>query len=204
MSTPEGFYFFNQFCSDKKLLADIATYAATLPWHEAPCQYCKIYQGRKRCNGARGGDVWRLYLECRGERYKEFFDRLPRLPEPQHDFQISRTQIVKYSPRAELKTHRDCISFGRIAFLTITGKSLFWLQPSVENNVNRIELIVSPGDLVILSGKAYWEWVHGVKNFDSERIIWLMGDYTNNIVSELSKSVEEGMEFLRNIGVSIE
>jgi alkylated DNA repair dioxygenase AlkB len=203
MSTPEGFYFFNQFCSDKKLLADIATYAATLPWHEAPCQYCKIYEGRKRCNGAENGDVWRLYLETRGDEWQKFFARLPKFPAPFENFEVWRTQLVKYSPHAELKPHRDCRSFGSIAFLTVAGEALFTIQPSLENSMGKAEITTSRGDLVIVSGEAYWNWVHSVKNFETDRLIWLMGDRKNNIVDVLAKQAADGLEFLRRQGITI-
>ncbi len=192
-----GFYFFKEFCTDEQLLTDIALFSCSLPWHEAPCQYCKIYEGRKRCNGAENGDVWRLYLENRGDEWQKFFARLPNFPAPFESFEILRTQLVRYSPQAELKLHRDCRSFGSIAFLTITGESVFTIQPSMENSAGKAEVVTQRGDLVIVAGEAYYDWVHSVRNFDTDRLIWLMGDRKNNIVDVLAKQAADGLDFVR-------
>jgi hypothetical protein len=67
----------------------------------------------------------------------------------------------------------------------------------MENSAGKAEVVTQRGDLVIVAGEAYYDWVHSVRNFDTDRLIWLMGDRKNNIVDVLAKQAADGLDFVR-------
>ncbi|MBD2005633.1 MULTISPECIES: hypothetical protein [Cyanophyceae] len=194
INPPDGFTLIKRFCTDEKLLSDLATYARSLPWHEAPCHRCVLHEGRKRCGAAKNGDIWRLDLVAeketvniknRGQEWRELVAKLPKFPHPEEDFQPSFFQVAKYDPRAILEAHKDDpLNFSRMAFLDVCGDAFFSLKKSDDDLAQKFEVKLEPGDLVFLSGEAFLDWYHEARNLDTERIILLMADSRGSHVEE--------------------
>lgn len=192
-----GFFHFKNFASPSFLM-EACDFAKSLPWNEAPCPKCELIDGKKQCVS---GKSWLLYSDKRTLKIQAEWDeirtKLPKFPHPTSDFKFSKIAFRYYPAFSGLSFHRDCAkSFTRIAFISLSGKSIFSLKENEESH-DLIQFIIEPGDLVILSGDAFFKWFHQVENLEKERYVILFGDDSDSVAQHAKIALEDLKEWLK-------
>ena len=77
--------------------------------------------------------------------------------------------VNRYSPGQGISAHIDLAAFGDVvASVSLESAATMDFSPK-DGGGGKVGVILEPGDLLVLSGQARWDWLHGITACSSQR-----------------------------------
>ena len=76
--------------------------------------------------------------------------------------------VNRYSPGQGISAHVDLAVFGDVV-ASVSLESAAMMEFSPKGGGGKVGVRLKPGDLLVLSGQARWDWLHGISACPSQR-----------------------------------
>ena len=77
--------------------------------------------------------------------------------------------VNRYSPGQGISAHVDLAAFGDVVVsVSLESAATMDFSPK-EGGGGKVGVLLEPGDLLVLSGQARWDWLHGISACSSQR-----------------------------------
>lgn len=90
---------------------------------------------------------------------------VPRETPPEFNQMI----VNRYSPGQGISPHIDLAAFGDVVVsVSLESAATMDFIPKT-GSLSKVEVLLEPGDLLVVSGEARWGWLHGISECRSQR-----------------------------------